>query len=511
MNGNSAGKHGLSKSVDYPPAKIRRKNNPLPPLDDPGPPAHGDQPDPDAIKMFIGQIPKTWVESEVREFLEGYGPIYQLNILREKGSVMSKGCCFVTFYTRKAALAAQNELHNMKTLPGMHHCVQMKPADSENKSEDRKLFIGMISKKMTEQDLRQLFCPFGNIEECRILMNPDGVSKGCAFVTYSKRVSAQNAIRNMHQSTTMEGCSAPIVVKIADSPKDKERKKTQSQLAMQLNQFSNQWKNLSGLAALAPVLQSLACNNQYNAPSNQHNSGVFSTTQLQQALTIAAAAQTLLSNQPSSVSHNNSNSVPGSSGISSMTSQYGGNVCASPSGTSYRSHSHNSNMWAQQHSAPYPSAGMNNGMSSGCSSTSPLDPMTMNLAQQSGSNLTLDLNHSPSSTATAMYNQSMMHPHNSSPAGSHKEGPEGSNLFIYHLPTHFTDHDLMQTFFTFGTIVSAKVFIDKQTNLSKCFGFVSYDNPASAQHAIQAMHGFQIGMKRLKVQLKRPKGESKAY
>ncbi|KAI2586641.1 CELF4 isoform 15, partial [Pan troglodytes] len=34
-------------------------------------------------------------------------------------------------------------------------------------------------------------------------------------------------------------------------------------------------------------------------------------------------------------------------------------------------------------------------------------------------------------------------------------------------------------------------------------GFVSFDNPASAQTAIQAMNGFQIGMKRLKVQLKR--------
>ncbi|KAJ9587448.1 hypothetical protein L9F63_019025, partial [Diploptera punctata] len=28
--------------------------------------------------------------------------------------------------------------------------------------------------------------------------------------------------------------------------------------------------------------------------------------------------------------------------------------------------------------------------------------------------------------------------------------------------------------------------------------FVSFDNPASAQAAIQAMNGFQIGMKRLK-------------
>lgn len=34
-------------------------------------------------------------------------------------------------------------------------------------------------------------------------------------------------------------------------------------------------------------------------------------------------------------------------------------------------------------------------------------------------------------------------------------------------------------------------------------GFVSFDNPASAQTAIQALNGFQIGMKRLKVQLKR--------
>jgi len=53
----------------------------------------------------------------------------------------------------------------------VHHRVQMKPADSENKSEDRKLFVGMLCKKLTEQDLKIMFSPYGTIEECRVSCN----------------------------------------------------------------------------------------------------------------------------------------------------------------------------------------------------------------------------------------------------------------------------------------------------------------------------------------------------
>ena len=82
-------------------------------------------------------------------------------------------------------------------------------------------------------------------------------------------------------------------------------------------------------------------------------------------------------------------------------------------------------------------------------------------------------------------------------------GPTGANLFVFNFPRMFTDEDLARTFAPFGNVLSATVFIDKQTGRSKCFGFVSYDNVESAKYAINMLNGCQLGGKIIKVQLKR--------
>uniref|UniRef100_A0AAQ4QM78 RRM domain-containing protein n=1 Tax=Gasterosteus aculeatus aculeatus TaxID=481459 RepID=A0AAQ4QM78_GASAC len=474
-----------------------------------------DQPDPDSIKMFVGQIPRAWSETELKELFEPFGAVHQINILRDRtqNPPQSKGCCFVTFYTRKAALEAQNALHNIKTLSGMHHPIQMKPADSEKTSavEDRKLFIGMISKKYGENEIRMMFLSFGQMEECRILRGPDGQSRGCAFVTFSTRAMAQNAIKTMHHSQTMEGCSSPLVVKFADTQRDKEQRRLQQQLVQQIQQLNSAstWGNLAGLGTLSPqylalLQQATSTSNQGSFNNIQRLGAGVNPLQLQNLATLAAAAAAAQSSgSPTSTSAMSANSAalgalagPTASAGAAMNTLASLGTLQGLTGTSM-----GLNLNALTNSVGGMGS-MNGGLGASMANGSAASSMDALTQAYSG------MQQYAASALPSLYGQSLLQ---QSIAGGQKEGPEGANLFIYHLPQEFGDQDLLQMFMPFGNVVSAKVFIDKQTNLSKCFGFVSYDNPVSAQAAIQAMNGFQIGMKRLKVQLKRSKNDSKPY
>ena len=65
----------------------------------------------------------------------------------------------------------------------------------------------------------------------------------------------------------------------------------------------------------------------------------------------------------------------------------------------------------------------------------------------------------------------------------------GKKLFVGNLPYSATDEILQETFAQIGSVVSAKVIMDRDTGRSKGFGFVEMSSDAEASEAIERFNG----------------------
>ncbi|XP_066843055.1 CUGBP Elav-like family member 4 isoform X9 [Anser cygnoides] len=434
----------------------------------PGNPSTIPMKDHDAIKLFIGQIPRNLDEKDLKPLFEEFGKIYELTVLKDRFTGMHKGCAFLTYCERESALKAQSALHEQKTLPGMNRPIQVKPADSKSRG-DRKLFVGMLNKQQSEDDVHRLFEAFGNIEECTILRGPDGNSKGCAFVKYSSHTEAQAAINALHGSQTMPGASSSLVVKFADTDKERTMRRMQ-QMAGQMGMFNPMAIQFGAYGAYAQALmqQQAAIMASVAQGGYLNPMAAFATAQMQQMAALnmnglAAAPMTPTSggSTPPGITAPTVPSIPSPIGVNGFTG-----------------------LLPQANGQPTAEAVFANGIHPyPAQSPTAADPL-----QQAYAGVQQYAAAYPA--AYGQISQAFPQPSPMIPQ-QQREGPEGCNLFIYHLPQEFGDVELMQMFLPFG--------------------FVSFDNPASAQAAIQAMNGFQIGMKRLKVQLKRPKDANRPY
>mmetsp|Transcript_4828 Transcript_4828/g.7342 ORF Transcript_4828/g.7342 Transcript_4828/m.7342 type:complete len:358 (+) Transcript_4828:117-1190(+) len=166
--------------------------------------------------LIVNYLPLYVDDSALTELFSPFGEILQVNIARNKTTGESLSYGFVKFARAEdanSAIAARNgyRVGNKQLKVSV---ARPKPADIQN----RKLFVSKLPLSYTESQVRELFAEYGDIIECRLLLESDRTtSRGSAFVEYNLASECEAALTAMHEKTP-PGATNSICVYYARPP-----------------------------------------------------------------------------------------------------------------------------------------------------------------------------------------------------------------------------------------------------------------------------------------------------
>jgi len=85
-----------------------------------------------------------------------------------------------------------------------------------------------------------------------------------------------------------------------------------------------------------------------------------------------------------------------------------------------------------------------------------------------------------------------------------------AKLFVGSLAYSVTDEELEEFFKAAGTVTSARVLLDRETNRSRGFGFVEMSSDAEAQTAIKELNGKELNGRAIIVNEARPQEDRRS-
>ncbi|KAH8959350.1 hypothetical protein BDL97_06G074200 [Sphagnum fallax] len=176
------------------------------------------------VKLFVGSVPRTISEEEVRPMFAEHGHVLEVAIIKDKRTGIQQGCCFIKYSTVEEAERAIRALNNQRTLPGGTAPVQVRYADGERErlgAVEHKLFVGSLNRQALEKEIEEIFSPYGRVDDVYIMRDEQKQSRGCAFIKYPQREMAQAAINALNGLYTMPGCDQPLAVRFADPKRPK--------------------------------------------------------------------------------------------------------------------------------------------------------------------------------------------------------------------------------------------------------------------------------------------------
>ncbi|KAM9305795.1 RNA-binding protein 45 [Gastrophryne carolinensis] len=165
-------------------------------------PTSRDLDDPPNSRLFL-VVSRSLSEDSIRDKFATFGEIQDIWVVRDKQTKESKGIAYIKYAKSSQACRAMEDMHGRylgeSGKPIKVFIAQSRGTSNHRDVEDEELtrIFVMIPKSYTEEDVRNTFKQYGQIEYCSILKNKStGESKGLGYVRFMKPSQAAMAIEN---------------------------------------------------------------------------------------------------------------------------------------------------------------------------------------------------------------------------------------------------------------------------------------------------------------------------
>ncbi|KAJ5704042.1 hypothetical protein N7493_011180 [Penicillium malachiteum] len=163
----------------------------------------------DKRTIFVQQLAARLRTKELMAFFEKVGPVKEAQIVKDRVSGRSKGVGYVEFKSEESVPAAI-QLTGQKLL-GIPIIAQLTEAEKNRQARNpeassgpqhsapfHRLYVGNVHFSITENDLQNVFEPFGELEFVQLQKDETGRSKGYAFVQFRDPNQAREALEKMN-------------------------------------------------------------------------------------------------------------------------------------------------------------------------------------------------------------------------------------------------------------------------------------------------------------------------
>ncbi|OIV93294.1 hypothetical protein TanjilG_13121 [Lupinus angustifolius] len=192
--------------------------------------------------VFVKNISESTTDDELKKVFGEFGPITSAVVMRD-GDGKSRCFGFVNFENTDDAAQAVDALNGKKfdekewyvgkaqKKSEREQELKIKFEQSVKEAADKyqgaNLYVKNLDDSIGDEKLKELFSPFGTITSCKVMRDPNGISRGSGFVAFSTPEEASRALAEMNAKLVV---SKPLYVTLAQRKEDR-RARLQAQFA----------------------------------------------------------------------------------------------------------------------------------------------------------------------------------------------------------------------------------------------------------------------------------------